>query len=54
MVVEKQAAIEARRAYQREWRAKNRDKVKKNNENYWMRRAGRLLEERQKGGAAND
>lgn len=34
-----QAAIEARRAYQREWRRNNKDKVKANNRRYWERRA---------------
>ena len=28
-----------RRAYYREWRAKNKDKVKKHNADYWKRRA---------------
>ena len=32
--VEKRAAIEARRAYQREWRAKNRDKIRAAEERY--------------------
>ncbi|MBM6976424.1 phosphatase [Intestinimonas butyriciproducens] len=34
-----QAAVEARREYQREWRRKNKDKVKANNHRYWERRA---------------
>ena len=34
-----EAALEARRAYQREWRRKNRDKVKAQNERYWQRKA---------------
>ena len=33
------AAIEARRAYQREWRLKNKDKVKASNLRYWERKA---------------
>ena len=31
----------ARRAYYKEWRAKNKDKVKANNMRYWTRRAER-------------
>ena len=34
-----EAALEARRAYQREWRRKNRDKVKAQNERSWQRKA---------------
>ena len=37
--VEKRAAIEARRAYQREWRAKNRDKIRSAEERYWAKKA---------------
>ena len=37
--VEKRAAIEARRAYQREWRAKNRDKIRAAEERYWAKKA---------------
>lgn len=29
-------------AYMREWRAKNRDKVKANNERYWEKKAAQL------------
>ena len=43
----KNAAIEARRAYQKAWRAKNRDKVRKYNEQYWLRVVERLNEEEQ-------
>ena len=35
-------AIEARRAYQREWRRKNKDKVKANNLRYWLRKAQKM------------
>lgn len=35
-----EAALEARRAYQREWRRKNKDKVKAQQERYWKRKAG--------------
>lgn len=34
-----EAAKEARRAYKREWNAKNRDKVKASQERYWERKA---------------
>ena len=37
--VEKRAAIEARRAYQREWRAKNRDKIRAAEERNWAKKA---------------
>lgn len=36
---EKRAAIEARRAYQREWRAKNRDKIRASEERFWLKKA---------------
>lgn len=42
----KQAAIEARKRYYKQWRKKNADKVRANNERYWARRAEReALEE---------
>ena len=34
-----QMAIEARRAYQREWRKANPDKVRANTMRYWERKA---------------
>lgn len=34
-------AIEARREYQRQWRAANKDKVKANNQRYWEKVAVR-------------
>lgn len=33
------AAIEARRKYQNEWRAKNKNRVKEYNRNYWLKKA---------------
>lgn len=36
---EKRAAVEARRAYQREWRAKNRDKIRASEERFWLKKA---------------
>lgn len=38
---EKKLAAEARNAYARRWRAANPDKVRKNNVNYWLRRANK-------------
>ena len=38
---EKKLAAEARNAYARKWRAANPDKVRKNNANYWLRKAGK-------------
>ena len=32
-------AKELRRQYQREWNARNRDKIKAKNERYWQRKA---------------
>lgn len=31
--------IEARREYYRNWRAKNKDKIRENNRRYWEKRA---------------
>ena len=39
------AAAEARRAYFREWRRKNIDKVKQYNDDYWRRQAEKRLAE---------
>lgn len=38
-------AREAQRAYMREWRRKNRDKVAANNRRYWERKAQKLAEQ---------
>lgn len=43
------AIKEARRAYYREWAKKNRDKLKANQNRYWLKRA-----ERMRGGGQND
>jgi len=40
----KKAAIEARKAYQKEWREKNRDKIRQYNERYWTRKVERAKE----------
>lgn len=34
-----EAAKEAKREYQRKWRAANRDKVRQHNQNYWEKKA---------------
>ena len=36
---EEQQAIEARRAYQRQWRAANKDKVREHNRRFWLKKA---------------
>lgn len=41
---------QAQREYLRQWRAKNKDKVRKANERYWLKKAQTMLEQ-QKGGA---
>lgn len=41
----KELARQEQNKYHREWRAKNRDKVKATNERYWQRRAARLAEQ---------
>ena len=40
------AAAAAYRAYRKEWRAKNKDKVKASNTRYWLKRAEQLAAER--------
>ena len=35
------AMVEARRAYQREWREKNKEKVTENNRRFYLRRANK-------------
>ena len=39
------AAKEARRAYLREWRAKNKDRIRDYNARYWAKRAKRANKE---------
>lgn len=41
-------ACEAQRAYAREWRAKNKDRIRENNLRYWARRAEREAAEHEK------
>ena len=40
-------ALDARREYQRQWRAANPDKVRERNRRYWERRAARMAAEAQ-------
>jgi hypothetical protein len=40
-----QLAAEERREYFRQWRAANKDKVKRHNQAYWQRRAEKKLKE---------
>ena len=37
-------AREAQRAYMREWRRRNKDKVRESNRRYWVRRAQKIAE----------
>ena len=46
-----QKAKDMRNKYFREWRAKNKDKVKRYNDNYWANKVERLAE---KEGDEND
>lgn len=39
--VDMEKAREAQRAYAKQWRAKNKDRVRENNLRYWARRAER-------------
>lgn len=39
------AAVEARREYGRQWRAKNKDRVREYNKNYWARVAAQKKRE---------
>ena len=45
----KELIREEKTNYFKEWRAKNKDKVKKHNENYWKRRAEKRLQSETKG-----
>lgn len=42
-------ARELQRLYQREWRAKNKDKVQAKNRRYWDRKAMQEAEKKQEG-----
>lgn len=45
-----ESAKAARRLYEKEWRAKNPDKVKARNERYWAKRAA-MMQQSEKGAA---
>ncbi len=40
-------AVEARRAYARAWRAKNKDKVREQNRKYWEKKALQMRKEQE-------
>jgi hypothetical protein len=42
-------AAEARREYFRKWRAENKDKVRKHNQNYWRKKAMQRLVNQSRG-----
>ena len=42
-----EAAKEARRAYKRQWNARNRDKVKEAQARYWERKAAKAAQDQQ-------
>lgn len=39
---QKELAAEAKREYMKRWRAQNKDKVRRYNENFWLRKAEQL------------
>lgn len=43
-------AAEERREYYRQWRAKNKDKVRENNRKYWERKAAKKAEAEKEAG----
>lgn len=45
---------EVRRAYQRAWRARNRERVREYNRRYWLRVAEKLEQGEKEGGAICD
>lgn len=45
-----EAAIQARREYQKAWRAANRDRVKASNVRYWERKAAEKRQKEEKNG----
>ena len=51
--VEQEKARQARNQYAREWRARNRDKVKANNERYWAKKAAAAEEQEADNGGEN-
>lgn len=47
-------AKQARREYKREWRAKNKEKVKESNRRYWEKQGQNIPAENQEDPAAED
>ena len=47
-------ASEARKAYLKEWRLKNKDRVKQYNEAYWQRKAAQMQTEREQEGSHDE
>lgn len=43
-ITDQEAIREAQREYFREWRKKNKDKVRQHNRNYWEKKARQRLE----------
>lgn len=52
--VEQEKARQARNKYAREWRARNRDKVKANNQRYWARKAASTAEQEAENGGKDE
>ena len=46
--VSNEDVLRAKREYLKEWRAKNKDKVKQHNHNYWAKKAAELKEKNAK------
>lgn len=44
MTMDTEAAKEARNKYQREWRARNPDRVRAISERYWLKKAGEIMQ----------
>lgn len=40
--------VQERKEYFKNWRAKNKDKVRKNNQNYWKKRVEKKIKESEK------
>lgn len=43
-ITKKNAALEAQRAYKREWYKKNKERVAEYNKQYWLKKGQELLE----------
>ena len=49
-ITDQEAIREAQREYFREWRKKNKDKVRQHNRNYWEKKARQRLESKNEQG----